>query len=169
MLKDILDKLKGLIRQLKYIIVEKNENTQANLHLYETAKKHLGQDVTPKDEVDDDVACASSYNKIVSLAFGSPAGGEASTWWLLKALEASDKYAEVAIPIEGDTLIAATGTGGSSSVKNGHVAICLEEGKLASNSSDTGLWVQNYNLYTFNYRYNTLGRFPVRIFRRVFF
>src|SRR3990167_3040162 len=94
--------LDDIIRKLKSYIVATNSPTIAGRKLYETTKGLLGQDITPQDEVSDDVACAAVVNRLCELAFGEPAGGGASTYWLRLALKNHRNFALVDNFLPGD-------------------------------------------------------------------
>jgi len=133
--------------------------------LYRMAVAKVGKDVTPKDEVDDDVSCAFSLDTIYKLTFGSFISGKnaiISTLALKNYLLKSNNFVRVYSEKPGDIVVFPTTEG---VFANGHTFIAGENGKWYSNTSKTGLWEQNYTKYTAEYRYMTHGKFPKYIFR----
>lgn len=139
-----------------------------SLKLFNMARSLLGTDVTPKDLVPDNVACAETVNAIHMKIFGDPIGGGASTYNMYRALLARKDFKRVDVPQKGDIIISPTGysTKPSTIVTNGHVGI-LGEKDIMSNSSFTGLFTANYTLDSWNRRYAGLGGFPVVLFRKL--
>ena len=164
----LLSILEGLIEQYKSLIRDKNAPTQAGNVLYKTALSFIGKDASPLDSAPDPLACAESVNEIVKAAFGEPAGGNNSTYWLYIALKNHRKFVEVTTPLPGDIIISPTGIGGGKNgVSNGHAGIMLENNQIASNDSRDGVFRQNYALFEWKYRYQTIGGYKVYFFRRV--
>ena len=162
MIEELILKIKGLVK-------DKNLETQAGELLYRTALSFIGTDPTPRNEVDNDVACAASLNAIHTKAFGEPIGGGASTYWLYFALKNHKKFTEVTEPKKGDVILCYTGQPGSgqNGVLRGHTGIVSTNGQIMSNTSATGLWQANYNLFSWTYRWGTLGKYKIYYFRRV--
>lgn len=135
--------------------------------LYRMAKAKVGIDVTPKDEVDDDVSCAFSLDTMYKLTFGQYINGKnaiISTLALKNFLLKSDKFKRVTVEQAGDIVIYPTTEG---IFPNGHCFIVGENNQWYSNTSKNGFWEQNYSKFTADYRYTTLGKFNKYIFRLV--
>lgn len=133
--------------------------------LYETAKSMLGKETVPGD-ADDELGCALAVNTIHKKAFGEEIGGGASTYEMYRVLSSeTDKWAEIKAPEKGAIIISPTGFG-NGTIKHGHVGICGIYG-IMSNDSRTGRWEQNYSYEEWEKRFQVLGGFPVRYFRRV--
>lgn len=135
--------------------------------LYNVMLSVLNTDVTPKDQVDDDVSCAFSLDTIYKLAFGEYIAGTnvtVSTLKLKEALMQNYNFALAKKAEKGDIVVYPTGEG---NFKHGHCFIVGENSKWYSNSSHNGLWQQNYTEYTADYRYVKQGNFPKYIFRLV--
>ena len=127
---------------------------------------NLNTDVTPKDKVDDDVACCETIDTLLYKTFGEYMAGSTITISTTKALEImsiSPKFLEIQKPIKGSILVYATGTG-NGYLSNGHIFASNGAGLLYSNSSYTGLFQQNYTDFTAKYRYETLGGFKPHYF-----
>ena len=135
---------------------------------YDTAVSFLGKDASPSDLADDSYGCAESWNGIYKATFGEffMKTNRLSTYWLLDALSKSICFVEVSSPQTGDTIIAASGTGGTPEVPRGHVGICGENGiVMSSDSYNHGLWEENYSVDSFLRRYRDRGKFPVKFYR----
>ncbi len=141
--------------------------------LYDVAKSKLDTDVTPKDLVDDDVACAECVDAILFLAFGRYVNGTkykntVSTYTMLETLINSSDFKEVMWPDFGDIIISATGTSSipNTPIKNGHVGV-LGKTHIMSNNSLNGLWQAYYTIKTWRERYVEKGGYKMRFFRRL--
>ena len=166
--------LESLTNQLKTIVITKNLQTEASKKLYEMALKCLKipQDLTPLDEVPDEVTCMSTINALHKKAFGEPIGGDASTYLGYIALRDSKKWVKVTSALAGDLIISPTGFNDAEGKKNGitsgHIGCCLTNNQIASNNSKTGLFEINFDLWTWRYHYATRGHFPIFFFRKIF-
>ena len=150
-------------------------NDENRIRLYEIARKFVDAkaDASPRDVAPDDLACAESVNEIIKEAFGEHLykGNLLSTYWLYKALRESPKWKETFIPSPGCIVISPTGYGhrknpdGSLAIPNGHVGIVMLDGKIASNTSKTGIFEENYNLDSWANRYVRRGGYPMRYYR----
>ncbi len=133
--------------------------------LYETCIKCLGTDVTPNDTVSDEVACAETVNAVYKKAFGKDIGGGASTTLLYKALLNDSTFEKITAYLPGDIIISPTGYG-NGSLAHGHTGYMGENGKIMSNNSNNGLFIQNYTIGGWNSRYKVLGGYPEYFFRK---
>lgn len=163
----LLSILASLQAQLKKLIVERNLQTEASKKLYETAKAWLGKDVTPLDNVPDDLACVEVLNVLAVKSWGEPAGGGNSTYLLYYALKDHKKFAEVVDPLPGDIILSPTGFGGKNGITNGHAGVVMDNNKIASNSSFTGLLTESYDLWSWRYRWVINGGYPMKFYRRI--
>ena len=156
--------------KLKTLVVQKNAPTASGQKLYETALASIGQELTPKDEVPDEVACMATMNALHKKAFGEPIGGDASTYLGYLALRDSKKWVKVTSPLAGDICISPSGFSdkeGQKAVPNGHIGCYMGNNEIASNNSKNGLFEKNYNLFTWRYRWVTLGHYPLFFFRKI--
>lgn len=160
--------LDGLIGQLKTYVANKNVATDAGNKLFQTALTFIGKDASPLNQADSEYACAESVNFVNQTAFGEPIGGGTSTYLLYISLKNHKKFVQVTNPLLGDIIIYPTGTRLSPSpVDNGHCGILLDNNRVGSNNSATGLFDVHYDLWSIRYRYKTIGHYPEYIFRRV--
>lgn len=135
--------------------------------LYRMSLAKVGTDVTPRDEVDDDVSCAFSLDTIYKLTFGKYIAGDTvtiSTLKLKEALLSNTAFMRVKDEKPGDIVVFPTTEG---IFPNGHCYIVGLNGQWYSNSSPTGLWMPNYTKFTAEYRYMTNGKFTKYIFRLI--
>lgn len=143
-----------------------NQMKTRSEELYLTAVSKLWTDVTPKDEVPDNVACAAGVNAVHRTAFGDEIGGGASTYWLYDALTKRRDFERVDAPQRGDVIISPSGYGNAKLVSNGHVGIVGDGDSIMSNTSADGLWKSNYTLETWRAYYGTKGKYPIYYFRK---
>ena len=137
------------LRELLFIFTSWwNPVTENNnrLRLYHAALSFLGTDVTPKDEVPDDYACAETIWTLLSLvdpnAFGITK--QISTYYFYKALKESTKFQKVDAPLEGDLCISPTGfVSHKSKIKSGHMGIVMENRKIGANDSFSGKFIND--------------------------
>lgn len=134
--------------------------------IYIEAVSCLNIDVSPEDVVPDEYDCANSVTIIVKNALGSFPEGSISTYFMYRALLASNGFMRVDSPLPGDIIISPTGYG-NGKLSNGHVGLVGEDEKVMSNSSDTGLFTENYTLKTWKKRYVDIGGYPLVYFRKV--
>jgi uncharacterized protein YycO len=148
---------------MAYIKIKLSEKRCDDIYL--TAYSNLEKDVTPNDEVPDEVDCADTVSTILKMA-GYPIGNIVSTTEMYKYL--LDKPAEwelVSIPSRGCVIISPTGYGNGKMI-HGHVGIMGEDGKIMSNNSYNGLLQTGYNVDTWKIRYVDKGGFPIFFFKR---
>lgn len=115
--------------------------------LYEASRAALGDDLTPRDEIDDELACVSQIQEVIRLATGSYIGSGAeryNTFAFKKALDAHAHFSKIAFEevLPGDVVVAATGEGQG----HGHCWI-VGVNHWMSNSSfgaNKGKWTPNY-------------------------
>ena len=135
--------------------------------LYDVAKANLGIDVTPKDEVDDEYACAHVVTTLMRMVYPETPiiTGTATLYeWLLK----QPTWKQTDAPDVGDIIISPTSYGNGSI--SGHVGILMENNLIASNNSAgvyKGKLSENFTRETWNARYKVKGGFPVYHFTRV--
>ena len=81
------------------------------LRLYHAALSFIGTDVTPKDEVPDEVACAETVWTLLSLVDPNAFGIQktASSYYLYTQLKESKNFTQVTEPLEGDLVASPTG------------------------------------------------------------
>jgi len=107
-----------------------------------------------------ELACAESVSTIWNILFGYPV--IIGTWTMLfEYLLESENWLEVALPINGCVVIAATGTGHAGTI--GHVGIYDQE-KVWSNNSARGVWDDHFTIHSFIRRYRVNQGMRVRYF-----
>ncbi len=69
--------------------------------------------------------------------------------------------------VPGTIIISPTGLGTNPQMPHGHVGIVSSDGKIMSNTSATGLWMENYDLVSWHERYAVGGGYPVKFFKKI--
>lgn len=154
----LLDMTKEAVKKETEKIVNPRERLLA------AAQAWLGKDASTTNLAPDDLACAESVSNIIqsSIIPGFPTC--ISTADLKKQL---DKYCQRTLDIEpGYILISPTGTG-NGNISNGHTGIFLTPDRIASNSSATGLWTDNYSLKEWINRYRVKGGMPLLVYKPI--
>ena len=131
--------------------------------LYAAAVLKLGQDASPKDLVDDDVACAETVSNLIQKiipSFPTFTG----TWTLWAYLKKDTRFKQMILSEPGCVIISPTGTG-NGRLRNGHVGILGKDGIIMSNDSASGLLLENFNLTSWRQKYQAVGGFPVYFFK----
>lgn len=131
------------------------------------AKSKLGTDFTDDKKVLDDVSCAYAVSSILHEQDPSVPiiTGTAS---LLDYFRSSSLFERVFEPQAGTIVICATGQGRHpTAVAHGHTGIYLSDTLIASNSSKTGLWTQNYTRDSWRSYYYWEGGYPIYLFNKV--
>ncbi len=160
-MQSILIKLKILFTQLFGM---QNTQTPQGLRILTEAKKWLGKDASPANAVDKSVACAESLTNILK-SIGYMDYIITGTYTLLQAFLGASEWVSVTNPLPGDVILYASGTGNGSIP--GHTGIILENNFVASNNSNTGIWDTHLNLESMRQRYEVVGGFPRKFFRRI--
>lgn len=139
--------------------------------LYETAVACLGTDASPNDAAPDELGCAETVNEIYYKAFGEyiETPGLSTTKLFAAMLDRADKFVRVTEPEAGNIIISPTGFSkiADTPIKNGHVGIFGKEGKIMSNSSATGKFIENFTIDSWVERYKRKGGYPIYYFKRV--
>lgn len=166
MIKNLTPKEKeDVIRDIDiYLALIKNTMNQEETKqqaLYRIAKENLGRDISFNDEVPDEWACASSLSLLIKKLlpdFPHITG----TWTLWDYLKKSKHFKPTTELSAGNVIICASGTGNN--LISGHCGVILENGKIASNNSNNGLWEDYFTIETWVKRYKNKGGFPIYIF-----
>jgi hypothetical protein len=133
--------------------------------LADVANKYLGKDVTPKDEVSDDVACASTLTTLMKELY-KETPHITGTWTLWDWLSKQKTWQQVNEPQRGDIIISPTGSG----IGIGHCGVVMDNGLIASNNSfgvHAGKLIENYTIESWGGKYAIKQKMPVYYFRRV--
>lgn len=137
--------------------------------LHEEALFWVGKDASPSDLAPDEFGCAESLNEIHRAVFGSYISKKnpLSTYWMYRDLKESLVFEEVSVPLSGDVIISPTGYGRpGSTIKNGHCGVLTDNGRILSNDSRTGKWMDTHSIDSWRLFYGARGGYPVRFFRR---
>lgn len=137
-------------------------------NLYNFAKICLDTHITLDSTVPPDLGCAESVSYVLNgaLVSGLPSGGFPGTAALHQFLASSPDFVQITEPIESDIVISPTGTSLKNSL-HGHTGIVMENGNIASNDSNTGLFRENYTTATWSKYFNGIEGFPVFYFRLI--
>jgi hypothetical protein len=127
------------------------------------AKSFLKKDPSPNDEIEDDVACVHSLGNVIRTVTTFPA--IYGTYAALDYFKKSPDWKGTLNLEPGNVIINATGTGNGSI--RGHCGIILENGRIASNNSATGLWTDFYTLDSWKARYRIKGGMKTYVFELV--
>jgi hypothetical protein len=165
----LTEKVQDLITRVQQLIAQlMHENPtppleNARLKLYNAAVMALGQDLTPQDEVADDVACAASLSALLQKLYPDfpMIPGTAS----LKAhFDTDRRFKKTNLPKPGNIIISPTKDGGTI---HGHCGVFLDNEEIVSNASKGGLWTQNFTLKSWITRYRGLGALPIYFYELV--
>ena len=136
-----------------------------------TDDKHKDIDITDDLKVADEVSCAFALTTIlheqdsrVPIIYG--------TKELDDYLSNSPLFRKIEQPIEtmkaGWIVNSPTMTNSRPDIMpNGHCGLYITETEIMSNSSESGLWCQNYTRDSWRKRYGEKGRYPIRIYEKV--
>jgi hypothetical protein len=166
--KKILSSIRDYLLEL---LKEKQmaKQTLNSLRLYTTAKSKLGFDASPRDRAPDRLACADSFACIYKEATGDPIfDGVVGTAAIHKIVISNPQKFEI-VKIEdalpGDGINSPTGYGDFKKMPHGHCGIIGVDGRIMSNSSETGKWIYNFTLETWTRYFRDIGGYPIIIFR----
>ena len=153
------------ITEMAMLGLGSNNKTKSE-QFFDFCMQFVDTDVTPKDRVDDDVACMETVDTLYYKFSGKYISGSTITVSTLKGLENLSKnplFLKIKKPVKGAILVYATGTG-NGNIKNGHIFISDGAGNLYSNNSYTGKFEKNYTDFTAKYRYESLGGYKPHYF-----
>lgn len=141
-------------------------NKTAQECLLQLTKDNLNRDITPEDNVPDEVACAESVSVLIKKIDNNfpiiP-----HTMNLYKTLNSSPSF-EPTLDLEaGNIIISPTGHWRSNGKIRGHVGVITENGNIASNNSYTGNFEENYTISSWVKRYRGIGNYPLFVFKMV--
>ncbi len=138
--------------------------------LYDVAYAAVGTDVTPRDSVPDELACASCVSRLIQKALPEmnfPAVD--STRGLFDYMSKSPSFRGVQVASRGTIIIAVTGTG-NGNIPHGHCGIVGKnlspDGTLyvMSNDSASGFWRPNFTIQKFKNYFRDRGGYPLHFF-----
>jgi hypothetical protein len=147
---------------LKYI--KKKPKMQDKL--LQLAQSKIGTDFTNDRIVSDDVSCAYALSTILHELIDFPI--EISTTKLYKLIKDSSRFVRIYEPEAGCIIISPTGYAARPEIiSNGHCGIYLDNEKIMSNDSATGLWSVNFTKKNWRKRYYYRGGYPVYLYRLI--
>lgn len=132
--------------------------------LYEFCMQYYNTDPTPKDIVDDEVACAEVMSTLLNKHLGEfPM--ITYTPKMLEYLKKDTRFKETTEFKTGNVIISPTGSGAGRKI--GHIGIIGKDGKILSNSSSTGLWFDKFDNLSWIDNYSRIGGLNMYIFELV--
>lgn len=149
--------------QKQILELQKKLQERRRESIYEEALRHLGEDASPLDRVDDVVGCAESVTEILNKVMGFPI--ITGTWTMWDYLKRDSRFKKTSIPMPGDIVISPT-----EGKRRGHVGIVGKHGAILSSVSlgkDSGKFMANYTLDTWFARYRGKMELPVHFYTRV--
>lgn len=111
--------------------------------LTEEARLMLGKDASPRNLAPQELSCAEGVSNIIHSVLPDFPAGIVGTPELYQLLSKSEHFVRVTDPKPGCVVISPTVIRDGVKV-HGHTGIYLTYSKIASNSSSSGLWTQNY-------------------------
>lgn len=169
-IKNLLTFLVRIFTQQKPIVIVPPKPIVPNLPplmtkreiLFEAAQASLGKDITPFDEIPDELACVQQLCVIAKQVYPD-FPSLISTIELSGYLRSSHHFAKTKIPKLGTIIVGITGTG-DGTIKHGHCGIFLRDLRIASNSSLNGKWEDNYSLDSFLRRFRDMGKMTIEMY-----
>lgn len=132
--------------------------------VYEVSVASLGVDISPKDMAPDTLGCAESVSHILKSVFPDfPV--LVSTVDLANHLFKDPRFKGTLQYKPGVIIVSPTGTGNGT--LRGHTGIFHEGSVIASNTSKTGLWEENYTLSSWVDYYRIKGGLKIYFFEPV--
>ena len=161
------NKRKSMRRHISLLQLILNKLMQKETFL-DICTNALGTDVTPQDNVPDEVACAEVVTTLLKKKYPETPIIP-GTWKLLDYLsKPTSNFTEIHEYEAGSIVVAATGTGKAGTI--GHTWVVMEDGTLASNNSFgiyRGRFTKNYTPETVERKYRDEYKMPIRIFKRI--
>ncbi len=129
--------------------------------LLNIALEAYGTDPTPNDVQDDQFACVESLTTLLHKLYPDiPI--MTYTPVLLKYLQKDNRFKPTSEFKEGNIILSPTLSGNGKVV--GHVGLIGKGGKVLSNSSSTGLFLDKYDCVSWVQRYSKLGQLDLYLF-----
>lgn len=178
---------KGLWEIITYIFENKHDDAPAILtptpiinntpppmpqKILATTKQFLGQHLTLNPSVPPEVGCAEAVSTLLQRAgiSGIPAKGFASTLMLYQWLSKDPQFEAINQPEAGAILVSPTGMGngtvrGHTGIVGAYNAMYVNDYGVCSNDSQTGLFLELWQLSKWQKYYNGVGGLPLYYFR----
>lgn len=165
---NLLKELSGLLTTLRDLLIKQIDDRQVVQTNYSRgqlllgyANASLGLDASPRGLAPNELACAESVSELIRKVLPDfPVITGTYTLW--ERLKTDKRFMEVDEPQAGDIVISPTGTSTAKIV--GHTGIMKTNKQIMSNSSNTGLWTQNYTVTSWANRWGVAG-YPILYYR----
>lgn len=143
---ELLKKLGDILRSLEAILKEVFEGEQQTPltpgeKVLLTVRAHLGTDASPMNLAPKELSCAEGVANILNKVYPSVPRNIISTNILDKHLSDSTHFKSTKIPKPGSVIMSPR-----QGTTPGHCGFFLTSNRIASNSSKTGLFEDNYSL-----------------------
>ena len=174
--KELISKLQKVINLLRKLIdslstradsedpIEENREDSSREKILAAAQDALGKDITPHDNVPDEVACAESLCKLIQTV--DPTFPMLPyTLDLLNEFKRNPKY-KATLDIKPGNLIINASTTGNGKIR-GHCGVLMGNDRISSNTSANGRWEDNYSIKKWNERFRYYGGMPTRVFEPI--
>lgn len=162
--KTKIDVLIDTEKRLNLIINNMKPNETNQEALLRIAKENLGRDVTPEDNVPDEIGCAEALSTIIK-KLDNDFPIIPHTMNLYKEMTRRKEF-QLSLNIEaGSIIISPTGKGNPGTI--GHCGIIVENNKIASNNSYTGKWEVTHTIDSWVNYYRIKRGFPIYILKMV--
>jgi hypothetical protein len=119
------------------------------------------KDITPKDEVPDEVACVQNFCEVMNMVIRFPRLD--NTKRLLDELKADPRFEATLDFNEATIIVNATGTGNGR--LKGHCGYIGTSQDIISGNSYNGIWEYNYTIQKWNDRFRVKGGMQTYLFR----
>jgi hypothetical protein len=129
--------------------------------LIEISENYFNIDPTPNDEQPDDYACVHSLTTIIKKLYPDfPVMTYTPTF--LTFLRGDKRFKETFELKEGNIIVSPTLSGNGTIV--GHTGIIGKAGKIYSNATSSGMWMDKYDAVSWIDRYSRKGGLSLHIF-----
>lgn len=133
--------------------------------IHKEARRWLGKDASPTNQAPQELACVESVCYILRQA-GVDVPLLLSTIQLNRWLRESRAFVQTTDPKPGNIILSVTGSG-NGTIPYGHTGIFGESGKIMSNDSNVGMWLENYSIDTWVKRWRDRGGMKIYYFEAI--
>lgn len=146
----------------EYMEVKEEIKESPRERLYKAAVESLGKEMSPIDIAPDELACGESVCNVIRLVYPDfpmlPYTPDLADY-----LKKDKRFKGTLDPDPGNIIISPTAT----STRRGHVGIHLGNGRIASNTSENGLWEDNLSIDSWVKTYRTKNKLPIIYFEPI--
>jgi len=158
-----------LQKMIDYLVALLTKMKGQKMSLLDLIKSKIGTDFTNDSQVPDTVSCSFAVTTLLH-EYDSTLPVIDSTELFCKYMQSHpERFMRLPEPVTGiqggDIVISPTGS--STILQHGHVGMYIDDTNIVSNSSETGLWSQNYTRTSWRSYFHDYGKFPVYIFRLI--